>query len=161
MATPVRPRTSLYVPEPTKRYVPPAVMLIAVFQFAKAAFLLIVSLMLWVAPEALPHTEGFEQLLYVAAHGRSVSGVLVPVFGCYVAYVGWGLVRLRKRVRRNLAISSALTIGLSLQRLGVFGDTDMHGQLDRQTLYILILLDLMVYIYLTFHPDITKAFTRE
>jgi hypothetical protein len=132
--------------------------LIAGFQFMKAAFLIIVAGFLWLAPDALPNSAAFSQLLVIAAHGKDLSGYLVPVFACYVIYVGVGLLKLRPSIRKNLALSSAITICVSLQRLGVFGDTDMTNQFDRQTLYILILLDLAIYIYLAFHPEIIRCF---
>ncbi len=140
---------------------PRAVTLIAAFQFLKAAFLLVVAAFLWLAPDALPHSEGYSQVLFIAAHGKDLSGILVPIFACYLIYIGFGLVRLRPSVRTNLAISSAITIALSLQRLGLFGESDMTSVLDRQTLYILILLDFAIYIYLVYHPGITKSFNPE
>ena len=145
-------------PHKTERPLP--IILIAAFEFAKGAFLLIVAAFLWLAPDALPHSEGFTQMLFIAAHGRDISGVLIPVFGLYVVWVGAGLLLLRRGTRRNLAISSAFTVAFALQRLGLFGETDMTSKFDRQTLYILILIDLTVYIYLAFHPAIVSTFTR-
>jgi len=135
------------------------VVLIASFQFLKAAFLIGVAALLWLAPNSFPNSVALTQMLFIAAHGRNLSGFLVPVFGAYVAYVGWGIYTMRPSVRRTLACSSAITIALSLQRLGFFGETTMHDPLDRQTLYILILLDLAIYIYLVFHPEIIRSFT--
>jgi len=143
-------------PRPVDR--PFQVVLIASFQFLKAAFLIGVAAYLWLAPNSLPNSIAFSQMLFIAAHGRDVSGYLVPIFGAYVAYVGWGIYRMRPSTRTTLAISSAITVAVSLQRLGIFGDTTMHDQLDRQTLYILILLDLAIYIYLVFHPEIVRTF---
>ena len=139
---------------------PFAVILIASFQFAKAAFLLTVAAFLWLAPDALPHSHAFTEMLFIAAHGRDLSGVLVPIFGVYVVYIGVCLLRLRPRTRRNVAISSAITVAVSLQRLGLFGESTMTSHFDREALYILILLDLAVYIYLAFHPEIARSFKR-
>src|SRR5580704_17310679 len=97
---------------------PLPLVLIASFLFLKAGFLVGVSAVLWIAPEMLPNSSAFSQVLFIAAHGRNISGFLVPVFGCYVAYVGYGLSMLRPSFRRNLAISSAITIAVSMQRLG-------------------------------------------
>ena len=144
---------------PRRHVRPPVqVVLIAIFQFMKGGFLLGVAAYLWFAPDALPHTEAFTQMLFIAAHGRDLSGVLVPVFGVYVIYIGIGLMRLWKSVRRNLALSSAITICVSLQRLGVFGESNMTSNMDRQTLYIIIFIDFVIYIYLAFHPEITRSF---
>ena len=145
-----------------QKYIAPPrpIMLIAAFQFAKAGCLLTVAAFLWLAPDMLPNSQAFTQLLFIAAHGRDLSGFLVPLFGCYVAYTGVRLLYLSPSIRRTLAISSAITICVSLQRLGIFGETSMHSQLDRQTVYILILLDLAVYIYLAFHPEIARTFSR-
>jgi hypothetical protein len=134
--------------------------LIAGFQFLKGGFLLLVAGFLWLAPDRLPDSEAFSHMLLIAAHGKSLSGVVVPLFGLWVCWVGFGIWRMRPRVRRNLAISSALTISLSLQRLGLFGESSMSSQADRESLYILILLDLAVYIYLAFHPAITHSFEQ-
>ena len=134
------------------------VVLIATFQFIKAGFLIAVSAFLWLAPNYLPHSAAFTKMLFIAAHGKDVSGYLVPIFGAYVAYVGCGMYMMRPSTRTTLAISSAITVAVSLGRLGVFGDTTMTDQLDRQALYILILLDLAIYIYLAFHPEIVRSF---
>jgi hypothetical protein len=136
------------------------VVLIAVFQFLKAGFLLFVAGYLLVAPESLPHSAEFSQVLTIAAHGKDLTGILVPAFGFYLIYIGVALLLLRKRTRRNLAISSVITICVSLDRLGIFGDTSLTSQFDRETLYILILTDLAVYIYLAFHPEINRTFNR-
>ena len=140
---------------------PPQVVVIALFQFAKAACLLTVFAWLWISPDSLPNSAAFNQVLFVAAHGKSLTGILVPVFGLYMIYVGVGLLNLRRRFRRNLAISSAITIGVSLQRLGLFGETTVTNSWDRETLYILILLDFAVYIYLAFHPEIARTFKND
>ncbi len=130
------------------------------FQFVKAAFLLTVAALLWLSPESLPHSAAFTQVFFIAAHGKDLPGVLVPIFGCYVAYVGVGLWKLRPSIRRTLAVSSAITIAVSLNRLGVFGETGVTDSFQRQALYVLILLDLAVYIYLVYHPDIVRSFKR-
>ncbi len=143
-------------PQPVDR--PPQVVLIASFQFLKAAFLIVVAAFLWIAPDSLPNSATFTQLLFIAAHGRDLSGYLVPIFGAYIAYVGCGIYMMRPSTRTTLALSSAITISVSVYRLGIFGGTRMTDQLDRQTLYILILLDLAIYIYLVFHPEIVRTF---
>ena len=137
---------------------PPQVVLIALFQFLKAGFLIGVAAFLWLAPDSLPNSVAFSHMLFLAAHGRNVSGYLVPIFGAYVAYVGCGIYMMRPSTRATLAISSAITVSVSLQRLGLFGDATVHDQVDRQTLYILVLLDLAIYIYLAFHPETVRAF---
>jgi hypothetical protein len=134
------------------------IVLIAGFQFLKAGFLLVVAGYLLLAPDSLPHSTEFSQFLAIAAHGKDLSGILVPAFGFYLLYIGIALLLLRKRTRRNLAISSVITICCSLDRLGIFGDTNLTSQFDRETLYIIILLDLAVYLYLAFHPHITRTF---
>jgi hypothetical protein len=137
---------------------PYQVVLIACFQFMKAGFLLTVAAFLWIAPNALPNSMAFSHMLFIAAHGRDVSGYLIPVIGLYVAYVGCGIYMMRPSVRQTLAISSAITVALSLKRLGLFGGPMVLGQLDRETLYILILLDLTIYLYLAFHPETVRSF---
>ncbi len=137
---------------------PLPVIFIACFQFLKAGFLLTVAGFLWLAPDQLPNSAAFSKMLFIAAHGKDLSGVLVPIIGCYVAYVGVGIFRMRPSVRRTLAISSVITICLSLRRLGLFGESTVTSRTDRQTLYILILLDLVIYIYLAFHPELVRCF---
>jgi hypothetical protein len=131
---------------------PTPVILIAMFQFLKAGFLLGVAGFLWLAPNSLPNSAAFEQMLFIAAHGKNISGVLVPIFGCYLIYIGVGLIRLRPGIRKNLALSSAITICGSLWKLGLFGESHMTSQFDRQTFYILILLDF------AYHPEIVRCF---
>lgn len=134
--------------------------MIACFQSAKGAFLLIVAAFLWIAPNALPHSQTFTELLYLAAHGKDLTGYFVPIFGSYLVYVGYGLFTFRPSVRTNLSISSAATIALSLQRLGLFGHTATLNYTDRETLYILILFDFAIYVYMVFHPEIVSSFER-
>jgi hypothetical protein len=140
---------------------PTPVILIACFQFLKAGFLLTVAGYLLLAPDLLPHSIAFTKMLFIAAHGRDASGVLIPVLGCYVAYVGVGIFNMRPSIRRTLAISSAITICLSLRRLGVFGEATVTSPFDRQAVYILILLDLAIYIYLAFHPELVRCFKEQ
>jgi hypothetical protein len=151
--------STLAKPSP-RAHIPFQLIVIACFQFMKAGFLLTAVAFLWLAPDLLPNSSEFSQMLYIAAHGKTIPAVLVPTFALYIAYVGYGLLRLRRSVRRNLALSSVVTICASLQRLGVFGESSMISRSDREGLYILILLDLAVYIYLAFHPEITRLFKR-
>jgi hypothetical protein len=134
------------------------VVLIASFQFLKATILIGAAALLWFAPDVLPHTIAFSELLYIAAHGKDLNGYLVPIFGAYVAYVGWGIFTMRPGTRQTLALSSAITIAVSIYRLGYFGGPGISGTLDRESLYILMLLDLTIYIYLVFHPEIVRSF---
>ena len=142
------------------RYVekPFALYLIAAFQSLKGGFLLLVAALLWIAPDALPNSQTFTELLYVAAHGKDLTGYLVPIFGAYLVYVGYGLFTLRPSVRTNLIISCAVTIGVSMQRLGLFGYSGYLSNLDRETLYILILFDSAIFIYMVFHREIASSF---
>ena len=139
---------------------PLALLLIAVFQSAKGCFLLFVAAFLWFAPDALPNSQTFTEFLYIAAHGKELTGYLVPVFGAYLVYVGYGLFTRRPSVRTNLSLSCAITIALSLQRLGLFGETATTNYVDRETLYIFILFDAAIYIYMAFHPEIASSFQR-
>ena len=155
------PLTQFPVPPPKKVDRPTQVILIAAFQFAKAAFLLVVSAFLWLAPDSLPNSAALSTMLFIAAHGKDLPGVVVPLFALYVGYVGFGLLQLRPQIRRSLAISSAITIAVSLQRLGLFGESNMSSRVDKEALYILILFDLAIYIYLTFHPAILQSFKKK
>jgi len=139
---------------------PLALLFIACFQSIKGAFLLFVAAFLWIAPDALPNSQTFSEFLYIAAHGKELTGYVVPIFGAYLLYVGYGLFTLRPSVRSNLSISCAVTIALSLQRLGIFGETATTNYVDRQTLYILILFDSAIYVYMVFHPEIANSFER-
>jgi len=139
---------------------PLSLLLIACFQSLKGLFLLLVAAFLWIAPDSLPNSQTFTEFLYIAAHGKDLTGYLVPVFGAYLVYVGYGLFTLRPSVRSNLSISCAITIALSLQRLGLFGQTATTNYLDRETLCILILFDAAIYIYMVFHPEIANSFAR-
>ena len=140
---------------------PFALYLIAAFQSLKGCFLLLVAALLWIAPDALPNSQTFTEFLYIAAHGKDLTGYLVPVFGAYLVYVGYGLFTLRRSVRTNLSLSCAVTIGVSMQRLGVFGYAGSISYLDRETLYILILFDSAIFIYMVFHPEIAGSFKSD
>jgi hypothetical protein len=142
----------------TRAHAPFQIVLIAAFQFIKAGFLLCAAALILLDPNAVRDSDTFSQLLVIATRGKNLSGILLPALGFYLIYIGFGLLRMRKKTQRNLAISSVITICGSLQRLGVFGEASLISWFDRETLYILILLDLAVYIYLAFHPDITGSF---
>jgi hypothetical protein len=134
---------------------------IALFQFAKAWFLLTVVAIARFAPEALRSFAALPALLYFAAHGRDTRGPLLPFVAFYVGLIGLGLWRLWGWARRSLVFSSGVMIGLWAWRLlndWKAGAQTLKTPLEEQTVYFLLFIDAVIVLYLAFYDDVSRAF---
>jgi hypothetical protein len=137
------------------------VTLIALFQFAKAWFLVTVIAVARFVPDALRTIPALQALLYFAAHSRDTRGPLLPVVAVYVGLIGCGLWRLWGWARRSLIFSSAGMIALWAFRF--FGDWAAGTQtlktpLEEQTVYFLVFIDAVIVLYLAFYDGVPQAF---
>ena len=146
--------------DPPTRPLP--VTIVAMVQFAKAAFLLTVGMMPFLGDESgLASIPDFRDLLFLASHGKDPKGLPIVLFGVYAAVVGWGLWRLKRWARNSLVFSSGLMLlfwlahhdfGTSLLIMpGISG-------VEQQTVYVLLLLDGAIFAYLKFHDETAKSF---
>jgi hypothetical protein len=137
------------------------VTLIALFQFAKAWFLLLVVVIARVVPDALRSVPGLSAFLYFAAHGRDTRGPLLPLVGVSVALIGCGLWRLWRWARRSLIFSSGLMVALWAYRFfndWTAGQVTFRTPLEEQAVYFLVFLDLVIVAYLAFYDGVPQAF---
>jgi hypothetical protein len=150
----------LILQQPTIRPFPVTCM--ALFQFAKAAFLLLVAALPLLGHEGrLAYIPDLRDLVFVAAHGKDPHGLLLLFFGIYAAAIGIGLWRLKRWARNSLVFTTGLMLVLWLSHLD-FG-TDLLvmpaiSQVEQQTVYIVLLLDFAIFAYLKFHAEIAQSF---
>jgi len=140
---------------------PLPVTVIALFQFAKAWFLLMIVAIGRFVPEALRGVPALPAFLYFAAHGRDTRGPLLPIVAVYVGLTGCGLWRLWKWARRSLIFSSAGMIALWAFRFGRDWTEGAHAlktSTDEQTIYFLVFIDVVVVLYLAFYDGVPQAF---
>jgi hypothetical protein len=143
---------------------PFAVTLIALFQFAKAVFLLIAARELGVDPTRQMRSPlTVQALMYIAAHGNA-RGVLVPIVATYIGVVGWGLWRLKQWARNLLMVTSAVTVAVWIRRLVLVDwalkSPTLKSELARQSVYIVLLMDALVFAYLAFDLHTIEAFAK-
>jgi len=140
----------------------PATM-IALLQFAKASFLALIALTARFNPDALREIPSLPALIYLAAHGRDVSGPLLPLVAIYTTVIGWGIWRLWRWARKTLIISSSLMVGLWARKFildWMAGDESFRSASEQQIIFFLLFLDLVVILYLAFYDDVPKAFNE-
>jgi hypothetical protein len=142
-----------------RRSVPFPVILIALFQFFKAGFLLYLFLPFW------HDYSGW------AASGRPAGPflqnlfdksfiVLFPALSVVLVVIGWGLLSLKDWARKLLIVAIICTWirgRFSLDALFFSNSVDLRHQ-HYQVLVCVFLLDLFVFGSLVFYPDIAKTF---
>src|SRR5438876_9325397 len=99
---------------------PLGVMLVALWQFCKAGFLVLVAAIALAYPNAQPNfSVRVRELIYIAAHGTVPPAILLPVIALPVVAIGWALLRLKKWARVVLLASSGWMLGLWIRYLGL------------------------------------------
>jgi hypothetical protein len=154
---------------PRLRRRPLAITLIALFQFARAGFILFVAVSTWLAPDAhLSSRLEIRVLTYVAARHNLPSPALIPVVLPIIAALpfalGCGLWFLKKWARNTLMITSGTTALLWIRYFAfdwALGDSILKTELQRQIVYSVISLDAMVFCCLAFLPDVSEAFGQK
>lgn len=150
---------------------PGLVTLIALFQFSKAGFLLVVIALVLVHPEMQRGSLPFWGLVYVASNGGGRPGLVTLLVGIYSAIVGWGLWVLKPWARNILMVTSGLTTLRWIRYLSInaiIGDTELGRHVrtlkpgfEQQSVYLLVLLDALVFCCLAFYPDVAEAFGKK
>ena len=151
-----------YVPPPPQRPFP--VTLMAFFQFAKAGFLIFIA---WLSLAGhygrLASIPNLQDLTFLASHGKDPKGMLLLFLGLYAGAIGLGLWRLRRWARNSLVFSCGLMMVLWLSHHD-FGTQILVmpaiTEVEQQTVYILLLVDFAIFMYLKFNSEIASCFKR-
>jgi len=144
---------------------PTAVTAIALYQFFKAWFLLVVTAVVLLAPD-MEWGATFREMVFVASHGGSRIGLFTPVIGIYAAVVGAGLWGLKKWARRVLIVSSGLTVARWIRYLSInwaVRGTLMSGRsltpgYEQQSVFALLFVDALIFLYLALYDGVAEAF---
>lgn len=146
----------------SRRCRPTSLTLIALFQFGKAALLILVALLSWLGyAGTLDYIPNLKDLLFIASHGKDPHGWMLVVFGCYAAAIGRGIWNLRRWARNSLVFTSLcmLVLWLAHHDFGTALPTMPGiGRVSSQTVYLLLLFDLVIFLYLKFHDDTVRSF---
>jgi hypothetical protein len=154
------PFRSDFQPPPPRRPLP--LSLIVLFQFLKASLLLLVCVLASTGHESrLASIPDLRDLIFLASHGKAPSGLVLLVLGLYAAAIGYGLWNFRRWARNSLVFTSLLMLvlwfahndfGTALLTMPAF------RLVETQTVYILLLLDFFIFMYLKFHSDTARCF---
>lgn len=135
------------------------VTILAVFEFLKAGFLLVVCAITFLQPKALPPARGFFRLfLSVALRAQIIAGrhdrsaylfvaVVFPIYAAIAALFGYGVWRLRRWAWYGLVYSSAITLGNWLV-YSVIDRADTVRLLSDPGVQGLVISDILVFAYL-------------
>ena len=141
---------------------PASLTMIALFQFSKASFLILIAAVSWLGyAGTLTYIPNLKDLLFIASHGKDPHGIMLVVFGSYAAAIGNGIWKLRRWARNSLVFTSLCMLVLWL----VHHDFDtsiptMPGiaRVRNQTVYLLLLFDFVIFMYLKFHHETARCF---
>lgn len=150
---------------------PGPITLIALFQFSKAAFLFVVVVLVWLSPEMQWGSRTFWGSVYIASHGGGLPSFLTPIVAVYAAIIGVGLWRLQRWARNLLMVTSGLSAARWLRYFSLnwaIGGTglgkhvnSLNSEFERQTVYVLVLIDIFVFLCLVYFPGVAEAFRVE
>ncbi len=151
-----------FQPPPPQRPTPLAI--IVGFQLLKAVFLVLVAVVSFTGHEGrLANIPDLRDLLFLASHGKDPNSLVLLVLGIYAAVIGRGLWNLRRWARNSLVFTSLLMLVLWFAHFD-FGTAlptmPALALVETQTVYILLLLDFFIFMYLKFHHDTARCFLR-
>jgi hypothetical protein len=164
------PETEEMMPPSGLNNRPFTVTLIALFQFCKAGFLVVLLVLIGIYPDMRFGSETFWEIVYVASNGAGKPGLLTPLIAIYAAVIGWGLWSLNKWARNLLMVTSGLS---ALRWVRYFGMNwavsgtevsrtfpSLKSGFEQQSVYLLVALEVLVFCCLAFGPDVAEAFGR-
>jgi len=145
-----------------KQQRPTSVTYVAVFQFLKAWFLLLVTIVSFSNPSIIKSGGTLAGMVFLAAHGKNPRGFAIPLFALYSCIVGFGIWRLKNWARNSLMITSGMTVALWIRLLTLFdwafGEHTLKTPLQQQIVYSLILMDAVVFYVLWMGDGVREAF---
>jgi len=135
---------------------PLSVTLIAMFQFSRAAAVLLIFLFTSVFhDEAFGSAIGVKVLTYIAARQplppAALLPIIMPLIAAYLSTTGFGLWFLKKWARNLVMITSGGTAVLWIRAFiyyGAINEPIFKSDLQRQTVIFVVLLDIVVFVYL-------------
>jgi hypothetical protein len=144
---------------------PFSVTMLSVFQFAKATLLIMVATFAWLGlANTLSTIPRLHDLIFLAAHGKDPHGILLFVLGIYGVFVGQGLWNLKRWARNSLFYNALFMLVFWFMHQN-FGTKLilMPGaeSVEHETIYLLLLIDSAIFIFLTFHSDASHCFPRK
>jgi len=150
----------VFKPPPPRRPMP--LSLIVLFQSLKATFLILVCVITWTGHEnRLANIPELRDLIFLASHGKDPKDLVLLVLGLYAAAIGYGLWNFRRWARNSLVFTSLLMLVLWFAHYD-FGTAlptmPAISLVETQTVYILLLLDFFIFMYLKFHHDTALCF---
>jgi hypothetical protein len=135
---------------------PVPVVLVALSQFAKAAFILFFVTVLWRNREGFSHKGQFPgalPILYIAL------AILIAIAGSCLRN-GMGLLKLEKSSRRRVMwniVEGWMIYGVSFSGM-FFGENPFIASWPNRIVVGVLIVDLFRYSCLTFYPDVGRAF---
>ena len=144
---------------------PGIVELVALYQFAKAALLIFTFALVVYYPSLRWESESFWQAVYVASNGGGKPGYQTLAVGLYAVAVGWGLWNLKKWARYCLMVTSGMTAALWIRYLSLnfalgWNSRGPKTGFERESVYMLIMVDVIVFCCLALYPDVAESFGR-
>lgn len=160
------PKEERTIPQRRKR--PVVVTLIALLQFFRSGFILLVVLSTWLIPDAHLYSRlDVKVLTYIFARQNPSSPILImtimPLIAVYLSAIGLGLLFLKKWARNALIATSGMTVLLWVRRFmfdWALGNATLATTLQQQTIFIVIAIDGLVFCCLAMYPDVAAAFGR-
>jgi hypothetical protein len=155
--------------EQQERKRPVPITVIALFQFVRACFIFFIALNAMFLPDAqLVSRTDIKILTYVLSRqnlsSSATAAVFLPMVAAYLSAIGVGLWFMKKWAKNLLMITSGMTVFLWTRRLildSAIGHVTLNTELQRQTVYIVILVDAFIFSYLAFYPDVADAFRQK
>jgi hypothetical protein len=140
---------------------PGAVILISLYEFARAALILVAAAAIWIRAHNPPSSDAAQAMSYAALGGLTVAVALA--LAAYSLVIGWGLWTLRKWARNILLASSGISSAYWIRHLvitaalsGVQGSRLFH--LERQSSYMSAAINVLIFLFLMFAPGIDETF---
>ena len=144
---------------------PAPVTLMALLQFLKGAAMILIALPPLLGHEgSLAYIPDLRDIIFLASHGRDPHGLLLLLLGIYATMIGRGLWMLKRWARNSLMGTSGVMLVLWLAHNN-FGTPIFSmpaiSEVESQTVYILLLIDFAVFLYLKFHTETYLAFPKQ
>ena len=147
---------------------PTIVTLIALYEFFRAAFILLILLTTRFDPNAYLASRLDAQVLTYVVTRHDISTyanpLIMPVVAGLVFSMGLGLWLRKKWARNSLMIASGTSVVLWLRRFSLdwaFGQTTLKTPAGQQSVYAVILIDVLIFMCLAFYPDVAESFGKE
>jgi hypothetical protein len=143
---------------PDDTIVPIPIVVIALYEFAKAAYLLFAFHAAWTQFKAPAAGPGSVDPLFIA----------LPFFALVLIIAGWGLLMLRRWARHLFLFGGMLALPW-LPNLpyrppyigSILDYGDLKPFLPRTVMLAIIVIDALVYVALMYYPDVAAAFREK